>query len=88
MNDALPLYGPKNTIISIRRILAAILQLKFLTSTVSLPSLTAVSSSPNIVSNPGYPGGGFSAFFSSHVCGAKIKYRGNSNKVKQDRRSS
>ena len=40
------------------------------TSSVSLPSETAVSSRGNMVSSPGNPGGGLSLFFSSMVWGA------------------
>lgn len=41
-----------------------------MSSTVSLPSLTAVRSSGSMVSRPGYPGGGFSESFSSTAWGA------------------
>lgn len=42
-----------------------------MSSIVRRPSLTAVSNSGSIVSNPGNPGGGASESFSDTACGAK-----------------
>lgn len=45
-----------------------------ITSMVSLPSWTAVSSRGSMVSNPGKPGGGLALFFSSTAWGAETDH--------------